>query len=165
MSQITLQGNPINTLGTIPQKGDNSPDFSLVRADLSEATLQTYKGSRKVLNIFPSIDTPTCALSVKKFNKEAADLPNTVVLNISQDLPFAQARFCGAEGLKNAETLSGFRSNFIKDFNLEIIDSPLKGLASRAVIVLDENNKVLHSEQVAEIGDEPNYNEALQSLK
>jgi len=118
-----------------------------------------------VLNIFPSLDTPTCAASVRNFNKEVADLPNTVVLNISADLPFAQARFCGAEGINNTETASTFRSTFAKDYGLEIIDGPLAGLCSRAVIVLDEDNKVIYTQQVDEIVDEPDYVQALAALK
>lgn len=165
MAKVTLQGNPFETSGNIAQVGDSVTNFKLVKNDLSEATLESYSGKRKVLNIFPSIDTPTCATSVRNFNKEAANLANTVVLNISADLPFAQARFCGVEGIENAETLSTFRSNFQKDYNLEIIEGPLAGLASRVVIVLDENNKVLHSEQVSEIADEPNYEAALKALK
>lgn len=165
MAKITLQGNPIDTLGNIPHKGEVAKDFTLTKNDLSEASLETYKGKRKVLNIFPSIDTGTCAASVRTFNKNASELKNTVVLNISMDLPFAQARFCGAEGIKNVETLSAFRSNFAKDYQLEIIAGPLKGLCSRVVIILDENNKVLYSEQVPEIVDEPSYQKALEVLK
>lgn len=164
MSKITLQGNPFNTSGQLPLKGEKVKDFILVRNDLSEVSLETYKGKKKVLNIFPSIDTGTCAASVRAFNKKAAELSNTAVLNISVDLPFAQARFCGVEGIKNAETLSAFRSHFSKDYQLEIIDGPLKGLCSRVVIVLDENDKVLYSEQVSEIVNEPNYDEALKAL-
>jgi thiol peroxidase len=164
MAKITLKGNEINTNGTVATSGSAKP-FTLVKTDLSEVTLESYTGKRKVLNIFPSLDTPTCATSVRTFNKEAADLPNTVVLNISADLPFAQARFCGAEGITNAEAASTFRSSFAKDYGLEIIDGPLAGLCSRVVIVLDENNNILYSEQVGEIVDEPNYAEALKALK
>lgn len=164
MAKITLKGNEINTNGTVATSG-SAGAFTLVKTDLSEVTLETYAGKRKVLNIFPSLDTPTCATSVRTFNKEAADLPNTVVLNISADLPFAQARFCGAEGINNAEALSTFRSSFAKDYGLEIVDGPLAGLCSRVVIVLDENNNVLYSEQVGEIVDEPNYANALKALK
>lgn len=165
MANITLKGNPIKTFGEIPKKGDKAPNFKLTKNDLSDATLEAYAGKRKVLNIFPSLDTPTCATSVRKFNVEASKLANTVVLNISADLPFAQKRFCGAEGITNAETLSTFRSSFSKDYKLEILESGLSGLCSRCVIVLDEKNTVIHSEQVPEIAQEPNYDAALASLK
>ena len=165
MATITLKGNEIHTNGELPAVGSEAKDFVLVKTDLSEITLASFVGKKKVLNIFPSLDTPTCAASVRNFNKEAADLPNTVVLNISADLPFAQARFCGAEGITNAETASTFRSTFAQDYGLEIIDGPLAGLCSRVVIVLDENNKIIYTQQVAEIVDEPNYTEALTILK
>ena len=164
MADITLKGNPIHTGGNLPAKGSQVGGFSLVKTDLSETTLDSYKGKRKVLNIFPSVDTPTCAMSVRQFNEKAAKTANTVVLNISADLPFAQKRFCATEGIENAEALSCFRSAFSKEWGLEIIDGPLKGLCSRAVIVLDENNKVLYTEQVSEIADEPNYESALSAL-
>lgn len=165
MANITLQGNAFQTSGNLPAKGSQAPDFKLVRADLSEATLATYAGKKKVLNIFPSIDTGTCATSVRQFNKSASDLNNVAVLNISADLPFAQKRFCGAEGIQNSETLSTFRSGFAKEYGLQIENGPLAGLCSRAVVVLDENNKVLYTEQVSEIAHEPNYAEALKALK
>nr|BFD65384.1 thiol peroxidase [Bdellovibrio sp. HAGR004] len=165
MASITLKGNPVKTSGFLPDKGTKAKDFSLVRNDLSEVNLATYAGKKKVLNIFPSVDTGTCAASVRRFNQEAAKLDNTVVLNISADLPFAQARFCGAEGIKNCETVSSFRSNFGQDWGVQIADSPLAGLLSRAVVTLSEDNKVLHVEQVAEIVDEPNYEAALASLR
>ncbi len=165
MAKITLKGNAINTNGILPINGTTVKNFTLVKNDLSEATLDSYAGKKKVLNIFPSLDTPTCATSVRAFNKEASDLPNTVVLNISADLPFAQARFCGAEGINNTETISTFRSTFADDYGLNIIDGPLAGLCSRAVIILDETNNVLYTEQVGEIVDEPNYANALNSLK
>lgn len=165
MASITLQGKPVSTSGQLPTHGSASKDFKLVRNNLSEVTLQSFAGKKKVLNIFPSVDTGTCAASVRKFNQEAAKLQDTVVLNISADLPFAQARFCGAEGIKNCETLSSFRSDFGKDWGLEISDSPLMGLLARAVVTLDENNKVLYSEQVSEIVNEPNYEAAIASLK
>lgn len=164
MATITLKGNPVQTLGSLPAKGTTVSDFTLTKSDLSEATLKSYAGKFKVLNIFPSIDTPTCASSVRKFNVEAAKLSNTVVLNVSADLPFAQARFCGAEGIKNCESLSSFRSSFGKDWGLQISTSPLAGLLSRAVIVLSPDNKVLYSEQVPEIAQEPNYEAALKSI-
>lgn len=165
MAQITLKGNSITTLGEIPQKGTKALNFKLVRNDLSEATLETYAGKRKVLNIFPSLDTATCAMSVRKFNAEAAKLNNTIVLCISADLPFAQKRFCGAEGIAGVETLSTFRHTFADDYRLVIMNGALAGLCSRAVIVLDENNIVLYSEQVPEIANEPNYEAALAVLK
>jgi len=165
MAQITLKGNAINTLGNLPEVGSQAKDFSLVANDLSVKSLSDYKGSKVVLNIFPSLDTPTCAASVRRFNAEASKLENTKVLCISKDLPFAQARFCGAEGLENVETLSDFRTSFTKDYELEIIDGPLAGLASRAVIILDENGKVTYTQQVPEIVDEPNYDEVLNALK
>lgn len=164
MASITLKGNPVNTLGQLPEKGTVAKDFKLVKNDLSEVSLQSFAGKKKVLNIFPSVDTGTCAASVRKFNQEAAKLNNTVVLNISADLPFAQARFCGAEGIKNCETISSFRSTFGKDWGLQITDSPLMGLLSRAVVTLSEDNKVLYVEQVSEIVNEPNYEAALASI-
>ncbi|WP_010521165.1 thiol peroxidase [Aquimarina agarivorans] len=165
MAQLTLQGNSINSLGSLPEVGAQAPDFKLIASDLSEKTLADYKGSRVVLNIFPSIDTGTCATSVRTFNKSASALENTKVLCISRDLPFAMSRFCGAEGLENVETLSDFREGQLgKDYQLEIIEGPLQKLHSRAVVVLDENAKVLHTEQVTEIADEPNYEAALAVL-
>lgn len=165
MATVTLKGNQFNTVGDLPKTGSIASDFKLTKLDLSEATLSTYEGKRKVLNIFPSVDTPTCATSVRKFNERASALKNTVVLCISADLPFAQKRFCGAEGISNVDSLSTFRSSFAKDYKVEMADSPLKGLCARAVIVLDENNKVLHSELVSEIANEPNYESALAVLK
>ena len=164
MATVTFKSDPVTTLGTLPQVGQQAPDFSLVKSDLKEASLQDYAGKRKVLNIFPSIDTGVCATSVRTFNQKAASLTNTVVLNISKDLPFALKRFCGAEGIDNVETLSAFRSTFSQDYQVELEGSPLKGLFSRAVIVLDENNQVLYTEQVPEITQEPNYNSALEVL-
>ena len=165
MAQITLKGNAINTIGNLPEVGSQAKDFNLVANDLSEKSLSDYKGKKVVLNIFPSLDTPTCAASVRRFNAEASKLENTKVLCISKDLPFAQARFCGAEGLENVETLSDFRSNFTKDYNLEFIDGPLAGLASRVVIIVDENGKIIYTQQVPEIVDEPNYEEVLNILR
>lgn len=165
MAKITLKGNPVNTLGELPKKGTTAADFKLVKTDLSEVSLSNYAGKKKVLNIFPSIDTPTCAMSVRQFNQKASSANNTVVLCISADLPFAQKRFCGAEGISNVEALSSFRSSFGREWGLEFADSPLKGLLSRSVVVLDENNKVLYTEQVAETANEPNYEAALNALK
>lgn len=164
MANITLKGNPVHTVGNLPSVGSTAPQFKLVRNDLSEVTLNDFAGKNKVLNIFPSVDTGTCATSVRKFNQEAASLKNTVVLNISADLPFAQARFCGAEGIKNCETLSSFRSQFGKDWGLQIADSGLAGLLSRCVIVLSPENKVLYTEQVSEIVNEPDYSKAIKAL-
>ena len=166
MAQVTHRGNPIQVNGELPQTGSKAPAFSLVAGDLSDATLATFAGKRKVLNIFPSVDTPTCATSVRKFNAQANDISNAVVLCISADLPFAQARFCGAEGLENVKNLSTMRgAEFIKNYGVAIAEGPLKGLTARAVVVLDENDNVLHSELVSEIGQEPNYEAALAVLK
>ncbi len=166
MAKITLKGNAINTIGALPKVGEQVPNFDLIANDLSTKTLNDFSGKRKILNIFPSLDTGTCATSVRNFNKEAAGLENTVVLCISRDLPFAQARFCGAEGIENALTLSDFAAGeFGKNYQLTIADGPLANLHSRCVIVLDENDKVLYTEQVSEIVDEPNYEAALAAAK
>ena len=165
MSSITLGGNPINTSGELPKTGSQLAYFKLVKTDLSIASLADYAGKKVVFNIFPSIDTGTCAASVRKFNATAANLNNTVVLCISRDLPFAQKRFCGAEGIENVENLSDFKDgSFGKTNGLEIIDGVLAGLHSRAVIVIDEKGTILHTEQVNEIADEPNYEAALAVL-
>ena len=165
MASVTLKGSPVQTSGQLPENGSTAKDFKLVGVDLKEVTLKTYEGKMKVLNIFPSIDTPTCATSVRKFNEEATKLKNVVVLNIAADLPFAMKRFCGAEGIKNCESLSSFRSTFGKDWGLEFTDSVLVGLLSRAIVVLSPDNKVLHTEQVKEIADEPNYAAALAAVR
>ena len=165
MAQITLKGTPVNTNGQLPEIGSQAKDFQLVKTDLSTASLSDYKGSRVVLNIFPSVDTGTCATSVRKFNEKASSLANTKVLCISRDLPFAQNRFCGAEGLENVVNLSDFKdASFGNNYGLTITDGPLAGLHSRAVVVLDENGVVKYTEQVSEIVDEPNYEAALASL-
>ncbi|WP_411030538.1 thiol peroxidase [Spongiimicrobium sp. 3-5] len=165
MATVTLKGNTIHTLGTLPAKGSTAKDFTLTKVDLSGTTLSNYKGQKVVLNIFPSIDTGTCAQSVRQFNQEAAELDNTKVLCISKDLPFAQARFCGAEGIANVEMLSDFRDgNFGRTYEVEFTDGPLQSLHSRAVIVLNEEGTVLYAEQVPEIVDEPNYKAALEAL-
>lgn len=165
MAKITLKGNPIQTVGELPQKGEKAKDFSLVKGDLSRVGLNDFKGSKIVLNIFPSLDTDTCAASVRYFNKAAANLDNTKVLCISRDLPFAQARFCGAEGIENVITLSDFATgDFGKNYGLEIADGPLAGLHSRVVIILDEEGKVIYTQQVPEIVDEPDYEDALKAL-
>lgn len=166
MASITLQGNTIQTLGKLPTIGSAAPDFNLTKVDLSAATLSNYKGKNIVLNIFPSVDTGTCATSVREFNKSAATLENTVILCISKDLPFAQARFCGAEGIKNVVMLSDFKDgNFGKAFMLEITTGPLTPLHSRVVIILNSVGEVIYTEQVGEIVDEPNYSAALEALK
>lgn len=165
MAKITLGGSPAETLGTIPQVGSIAPNFTLVAKDLSSKSLSDFDGHRKILNIFPSVDTNICAQSARKFNQEASNLENTKVLCISKDLPFAQARFCAAENIENAVLLSDFRNgDFGKDYELTLTSSGFEGLHSRVVLVLDENNKVLYSEQVPEIGQEPNYDAALKSL-
>ena len=165
MASITLRGNPVKTSGDLPSKGATAKNFSLVKEDLSEVTLDSYKGKKKLLNIFPSLDTGTCANSVRKFALAATALKDVIVIDISKDLPFAQKRFCTAENINGVEVLSAFRSSFAKDYGLEITDGPLAGLCSRAVIILDENNHVLYTEQVSEIGQEPNYDKALEILK
>lgn len=166
MTQVTLKGNPIQIDGKFPQTGDQGPAFTLVGKDLKDVSLSDFAGKRKVLNIFPSVDTPVCATSVRKFNNDASALKNTVVLCISADLPFAQARFCGAEGLDNVVTLSTLRgAAFLKDYGVAIASGPMAGLAARAVIVLDENDKVLHSERVSEIAQEPDYSAAESVLR
>ena len=165
MATITLQWNPVNTVDNLPSVGTVINDFELVGQDLSIKKLSDFSGKKKVLNIFPSIDTGTCAASARQFNVEANSLENAVVINISKDLPFALGRFCAAEGLDKVETLSDFRGHVGNDLGLTIADSPLAGLLSRAVIVTDENNKVLYTEQVAEIANEPNYSAALEALK
>jgi thiol peroxidase len=165
MATITLRGTPIQTSGELPKIGTELTGFRLVGADLKDVSLHDYAGKRKVLNIFPSIDTPTCATSVRKFNQSAAALKNAVVLCISADLPFAQKRFCGAEGITNVATLSLMRDHhFARDLGVLIENGPLAGLTARACLVIDENNKVVHAELVKEIGDEPNYEAALKAL-
>lgn len=165
MASITLGGNPIHTSGELPKVGTKLSDFKLVKTDLSISTLGDFAGKKLVLNIFPSIDTGTCAASVRKFNESANNLKNTNVLCISRDLPFAQKRFCGAEGLDNVINLSDFpEGSFGKTNGLEITDGPLSGLHSRAIIVVDENGIITHTEQVIEIADEPNYEAALAVL-
>jgi thiol peroxidase len=163
MARITLKGTPIKTCGELPEKGAIAPEFTLVAQDLSPAHLAQFPG-KKVLNVFPSLDTPVCAISVRTFNERAAGKAGVTVLNISADLPFAQKRFCGAEGIERAVTLSCFRSTFARDYGLEIVDGPLAGLCSRAVIILDEKNRVIYTEQVPEIAQEPSYDAALAVL-
>lgn len=165
MTQITLKGNTLNTIGSLPAVGSVAKDFKLTATDLSTKTLADFKGQKLVLNIFPSVDTGTCAASVRNFNKEAANLTNTKVLCISRDLPFAQKRFCGAEGIENVVMLSDFNTgSFGKDYGLIMIDGALSGLLSRSIVVIDENGVVKYTEQVAETTEEPNYQAALNSL-
>ena len=165
MAQITLKGNAINTSGTLPTTGEAAKDFHLVAVDLSTKTLSDYKGKKIILNIFPSVDTGTCAASVRNFNKTASTLDNTLVLCISRDLPFAQKRFCGAEGLENVVMLSDFKTGqFGKEYGLEIVDGPLAGLSSRCVVIIDETGRIIYTEQVSETTEEPNYELALASL-
>jgi thioredoxin-dependent peroxiredoxin len=165
MSAVTLGGNAIEIKGSFPKVGDTAQDFSLVAKDLSDASLATFAGKRKILNIFPSVDTGVCAASVRRFNETASSLENAVVLCISADLPFAQSRFCGAEGLENVISLSTMRGReFLSQYGVEIISGPLAGVSARAVVVLDENNQVLHAELVSEIKEEPNYAAALAAL-
>jgi len=165
MSTVTFQGNTIRVEGVVPSASSTAPAFSLVGKDLSDVALADFSGQRKVLNIFPSIDTGVCAASVRRFNELAASLTNTVVLCISADLPFAQGRFCGAEGLDKVVTLSTFRSTrFLTDYGVAIAEGPLAGLAARAVVVLDADNHVLHVERVSEITHEPDYAAAIAAL-
>ncbi|MEZ7505365.1 thiol peroxidase [Flavobacterium sp. Arc2] len=165
MASITLGGNPIHTSGELPKVGTQLADFKLIQNDLSVASLSDFAGKKLVLNIFPSIDTGTCAASVRKFNESAGKLENTAVICVSRDLPFAQKRFCGAEGLENVINLSDFNSGeFGKTNGLEIVDGPLAGLHSRALIVVDTNGTIIYTEQVPEIADEPNYDAALAVL-
>ena len=162
---ITLRGNPINVDGDLPTTGSTAPDFVLTSGDLAEVSLKDFAGKRKVLNIFPSIDTPTCATSTRKFNEAAGKMNNTVVLCVSGDLPFAAKRFCAAEGLDNVAHLSTFRHpEFLKAWGVDMVSGPLAKLTARAVVVLDENNKVMHSEMVPEIANEPNYDAALKVI-
>lgn len=165
MALVNLGGNAVHTNGELPQKGSDAIDFQLVKTDLSTVSLSDFAGQKLVLNIFPSIDTSTCAASVRKFNAKAASLQNTKVLCISRDLPFAQKRFCGAEGLTNVDNLSDFKDGgFGKAYGLELIDGKLAGLHARAIIVIDENGKITHTELVPDIVDEPDYNAALAAL-
>ena len=166
MATITLKGNPITTSGSLPAVGSKAPDFSLAKIDLSNVSLKDFAGKKLILNIFPSVDTPTCATSVRKFNVEAAKLADTVVLCVSRDLPFAHKRFCGAEGIDKVHGVSDFRDpNFGKAYGLNITSGPIAGLFSRAVVVVDGAGTVLYTEQVPEIGSEPDYAKALAALK
>jgi thiol peroxidase len=166
MAQITLKGKPIHTIGTLPAVGSKAPDFKLTKTDLSDVSLKDFAGKRIVLNIFPSIDTGVCATSVRRFNQEAANLPNTVVLGVSRDLPFAHGRFCGAEGIKNVVTTSDLREgSFGTAYGVQIVDGPLAGLLSRSIVVLNEQGVVTYTEQVPEIAQEPDYAKALAATR
>ncbi|MGB1930097.1 MAG: thiol peroxidase [Mariniblastus sp.] len=165
MAEITLKGNPCNTTGDLPSADATAPGFTLVAGDLSEKTMADFQGKNIILNIVPSFDTGTCALSVKTFNSKAGQLEDTVVVNISKDLPFAQSRFCTAEGVENVTNLSAFRcSEFEGNYGVGLVDGPLKGLLTRAVVVINKDGNVVHSELVGEIADEPNYDAALASI-
>jgi thiol peroxidase len=165
MANITLRGSPFHTIGELPPLGGKAPDFKLVNSELQNVNLETFKGKRKILNIVPSLDTSVCATSARKFNEAAGSLANTVVLVISSDLPFASKRFCTAEGLANVVPLSLMRSrDFAKDYGVLVTDGPLAGITARAVVVLDQEDRVIHRELVPEIGQEPNYEAALKAL-
>lgn len=165
MAQITFKGNPVQTSGELPAMGEKAPDFELTRDDLSTATLARYAGKKKILNIFPSIDTRVCAASVRAFHEKASGLSDVVVLAISADLPFAASRFCAAEGIENVETLSTFRSRFGDDYGVRMTDGPLAGLMARAVLVLDADDRVVHRQLVPEIAQEPDYDAALAAVR
>ena len=165
MATVTLHGTPVKTSGNLPAVGSKAPDFNLVKQDLSSVKLADLAGKKVVLNIFPSIDTATCATSVRKFNEKAAGRANTVVLCISKDLPFAAKRFCGAEGIENVITGSSFRDTAFEDaYGVKLLDSALAGLIARSVVVLDESGKVVHTQLVPEIGSEPDYDAALAKI-
>ena len=164
MTSVTFHGSPAHTIGELPAVGSKAPAFELVGADLGSLTSASLAGRRVVLNIFPSVDTGVCATSVREFNKRASGLTNTTVVCVSKDLPFAQARFCGAEGLDDVVTASAFRSTFGEDYGVTLTDGPLAGLLSRAVVVLDADGTVLHAQQVPEIGEEPDYEAAVAAL-
>ncbi len=166
MGKVTLHGDSISISGKLPENGTKAPEFNLTKSDLSKTNLAAYEGSKVILNIFPSIDTGVCAASVRHFNQDATKLNNTKVLCVSRDLPFAQKRFCGAEGIHNVEMLSDFSTGaFGRDYGLEMTDGPLAHLHARAVIALDENQRVIYSELVPEIGQEPNYEAALNAIR
>jgi thiol peroxidase len=166
MAKITLKGSPLSTSGELPKTGAPAPDFTLVNTALGSVGKKDFAGKKIVLNIFPSIDTPTCATSVRTFNKKAAELANTVVLCVSKDLPFAQKRFCGAEGIEKVQAVSAFRGpDFGKDYGVTIVDGPLAGLFARAVVVIGADGKVAYTELVGEVANEPNYDKALAAAK
>jgi len=165
MTTIQLKGNPIHTVGALPQSGTQAPDFTLVDTELGNKSLSDYEGKFVILNIFPSVNTGVCAASVREFNKDAAAVPNAVVLCISKDLPFAQAQFCGAEGIKNVVMLSDFRTDFGHQYGVQMADGPLQGLLSRAVVVINPEGKIIYEQQVPEITEEPDYKKALATIQ
>lgn len=165
MTKLKLQGNDINTRGSVPDLGSLAHDFIMTKTDLSDVLLSSFKQKNKILNIFPSLDTETCAKSVIQFSKEATDFPDTVVINLSMDLPFAQKRFCVSERIKNVEMGSLFRSDFFKYYPVDFADGPLRGLCSRVVLIINEKNEIKYAEQVLEITKEPNYQLAILGLK
>lgn len=164
MATITFQGKPLHTSGELPAVGSKAPDFTLVNGKLADVTLATYAGKKKVLNIVPSLDTPTCAASTRKFNEKASHLYHTVVLVISADLPFAQCRFCEVEDLKHVIPLSTFRSSFADDYGVKLVDTFLAGLTTRAVVIIDEHDNVVYTQLVSELANEPDYESALAAL-
>jgi thioredoxin-dependent peroxiredoxin len=164
MATIKFQGNPLHTSGELPTIGSKAPDFTLVNGKLADVTLVTYAGKKKVLNIVPSLDTPTCAMSTRKFNEKASKLDNTVVLVVSADLPFAQCRFCETEGLTDVIPLSTFRSSFSDDYGVTLTDTILAGLTARAIVIIDENDRVIYTQLVDELANEPDYDSALAAL-
>jgi thiol peroxidase len=165
MATITFQNNPIQTCGELPAIGSDAPNFSLTNIDLNDVTLENYAGKRKILSIVPSLDTPTCAASARKFNQKASNLENTVVLIVSADLPFAQCRFCETEVLDDIQVLSTFRSSFAIDYGVQICDSTLAGLTARAIVIIDEQNKILYTQLVSELAHEPDYEAVFAALK
>jgi thiol peroxidase len=165
MATTALKGTPIQTNGDLPAVGTEAPDFVLVATDMSEKNLASFAGKKKILSINPSYDTPVCQVATRTFNQRAANLDDVVVLMVSADLPFAQKRFCAAEGIEDVVPLSTFRGSFLKDYGVELIDGPLKGISARAIVVIDENDKVTHTELVPEIGQEPDYDAALAAVR
>lgn len=164
MAYVILHGNKVALSGTFPEKGSNAKDFKLTRKDFSDVDLTAFKGKKKLLNVVLSFDTSICSASAKKFEEKLSSLDNLIVINISADLPFAQDRFCKSNNIEHSEILSAFRSTFAKDYGLEMADGPMKGLTARAVIIIDENDKVIYTELVPEIGQEPDYESAIQHL-
>ncbi|UCG37907.1 MAG: thiol peroxidase [bacterium] len=166
MANVTFKGNPVRTVGDLPAVGSKAPDFTLTKNDLSDTTLDDFAGKRLVLNVFVSLDTSVCAMSIRRFNQEASSLPETTVLCISEDLPFAQSRFCAAEGIRNVVVLSAFRYRaFANNYGVRILSGPMKSLMARAVVVIDKRGRVVYTEQVPEIGQEPDYGAVLSVLK
>jgi thiol peroxidase len=164
MATTAIKGNPVHTSGELPAVGSDAPDFLLVATDMSEKNLASYAGKKKILSINPSYDTHVCQTAMRTFNQRAAGLDGVVVLMVSADLPFAQNRFCAAEGIESVEAVSTFRGSFLKDYGVELVDGPMKGVAARAIVVVDENDKVVYTELVPEIGQEPDYDAALAAV-